>query len=244
MMLELDIPTRRGTVLNGALFRAQAERTADTVMIAITGIHGNFFSNPFYYNIGETLSAAGIDFIYAQTNDAFGEIETVNVRTGEKELIGSWNERFVYTDEDIEAYLDFALKEGYRHIVLAGHSLGANKVIYYLSRHNDCPIERFFLLSPANLDYMMSGVTEEEKAMILRQVEEGRGEDMLPFHFMGWVRCTANTAYDWQFSDLLNNAPGMYGGDYSQLERICHTGALLVGTYDNFTDGAPSEYLR
>ncbi len=32
----------------------------------------NFYSNPFYYNIGNTLTADGIDFIYAQTNDAFG----------------------------------------------------------------------------------------------------------------------------------------------------------------------------
>ena len=244
MILEIDVVTKRGAVLEGALFRREEDRPSDTVMIAVTGIHGNFFSNPFYYNIGDTLNGGGIDFIYAPTCDAFSETEIINAVTGKEEIIGSRNERFVYTDEDIEAYLDFALKEGYKHIILAGHSLGANKVIYYLSRHNDCPIEHFFLLSPANLDYMMSGVTEEEKAIILRQAEEGRGDDMLPFPFMGWVRCTANTAYDWQFSGLLNNAPGMYGGDYSQLEEICHTGALLVGTYDNFTDGAPSEYLR
>ena len=41
---------------------------------------------------------------------------------------------FSYTDEDIDAYLTFAEEEGYDHIVLAGHSLGANKVIYYLYR--------------------------------------------------------------------------------------------------------------
>ena len=123
-MYRLDVATQRGVVLNGALFRSQLERKADTVMIAITGIHGNFYSNPFYYNIGDTLNAGGIDFIYAQTNDAFGRIKTVNVHTGEEELIGSWNERFSYTDEDIEAYLTYAEKEGYRHIILAGHSLG------------------------------------------------------------------------------------------------------------------------
>lgn len=80
MRQELNIPTRRGSVLNGVLFAA-AEK-ADTVLIAITGIHGNFYSNPFYYNIGDTLSAAGIDFIYAQTSDAFGFIETENIRHG------------------------------------------------------------------------------------------------------------------------------------------------------------------
>lgn len=213
-------------------------------MIAITGIHGNFYSNPFYYNIGDTLNADGIDFIYAQTNDAFGEIRTVNVRTGNEELIGSFNERFSYTDEDIDAYLTFAENEGYEHIILAGHSLGANKVIYYLSRHHDPRVEHFFLLSPANLTYMMSGVTGREKQLILDQVKRGDGDKMLPFPFMGWVECTANTAYDWQFSGMLSNVHTSKNGDFSQAEKITHTGALLVGTYDNFTDGDPAEFLR
>ena len=34
------------------------------------------------YTIYEELAKGGIDFIYAQTNDAFGQIETVNVKTG------------------------------------------------------------------------------------------------------------------------------------------------------------------
>lgn len=186
MRKEIRVPTERGVMLDGVLCH---KTHTDTVLIAITGIHGNFYSNPFYYNIGDTLNEAGIDFIYAQTNDAFGRMKTVNVNTGEQETIGSWNERFSYTDEDIDAYLAFAEEEGYEHIILAGHSLGANKVIYYLSRHHDPRVEHFFLLSPANLTYMMSGVTDREK-------------------------------------------------------QITHSGALLVGTYDKFTDGDPSEFLR
>ena len=240
----LNVPTGRGSVLNGVLFRPEEKRTADTVLIAMTGIHGNFYSNPFYYNIGDTLNAGGIDFIYAQTNDAYPQIRTVNIYTGREELIGSWNERFTYTDEDIEAYLSFAEREGYAHMILAGHSLGANKVIYYLSRHHDARVEHFFLLSPANLTHMMSGVTEREKHIIREMVERGDGDRMLPFPFMGWVDCIANTAYDWQFSGLLNNVHTAKDGDFSQAGRICHTGALLVGTYDNFTDGDPSEFLR
>lgn len=108
MMFRFNVPTKRGSVLNGVLFRPEENRSADTVMIAITGIHGNFYSNPFYYNIGDTLNSDNIDFIYAQTNDAFGQMETVNVNSGKKEIIGSWNERFSYADEDIDAYLSFA----------------------------------------------------------------------------------------------------------------------------------------
>lgn len=52
-MKKLKVPTKRGVLLDGVLFGGGA----DTVMIAITGIHGNFYSNPFYYNIGNTLNS-------------------------------------------------------------------------------------------------------------------------------------------------------------------------------------------
>ena len=101
-MKELNIATRRGSVLYGVLF--DAPKKADTVVIAITGIHGNFYSNPFYYNFGDTLNVGGIDFIYAQTNDAMDAVRSRNVVTGKEEIVGSCNERFAWTDEDIEAY--------------------------------------------------------------------------------------------------------------------------------------------
>ena len=223
-MEKLDVETRRGTILNGVLFPAQG---SDTVVIAITGIHGNFYSNPFYYNIGDTLSAAVIDFIYAQTNDALGEIETYNAKTCKKELIGSWNERFSYTEEDIDAYL--------------GHSLGANKVIYYLARHHDKKrVKKFILMSPANLSHMMSGVSDEERDFVEKLVRYGRGDKILPFYFMGWVLCTANTAHDW-LSGILDNTSGR---NFEQLEQITHSGALIIGTYDNFTDGDLAGFLK
>ena len=235
-MENLNVETRRGTVLNGVLFSA---KNSDTVVIAITGIHGNFYSNPFYYNIGDTLSTNGIDFIYAQTCDAFGEIETFNAKTGAKEIIGSWNERFSYTEEDIDAYLDYAEKN-YRHVILAGHSLGANKVICYLSKHHDKKrVEHFILMSPANLPHMMSNVSDDEKNFIERIVRCGQGEKILPFYFMGWVVCTADTAHDW-LSGILDNTTK----NFSQAEKITHTGALIIGTYDNFTDGDPSGFLK
>ena len=241
-MKELKIETKRGVLLDGVLFAADGG--ADTVLIAITGIHGNFYSNPFYYNIGDTLSTAGIDFIYAQTNDAFGAIRTMNTHTGREEIIGSWNERFRLADEDIEAYLDYATQQGYRHIILAGHSLGANKVIYYLSRHHTPRVEHFLLLSPANLDYMTASVTPCQRELIRQLYDSGHAAEMLPFLLMGWVECTVATAYDWVHSGLLNNVHTSSDGNFSQVSQITHTGALLIGTYDNFTDGAPSGFLR
>ena len=171
-------------------------------------------------------------------------IETENVVTGQKETIGSWNEDFRNVDDDLEAYLNYARTSGYKHIVLAGHSLGANKVHWYLSRHPDAPIDHFLLLSPANLDAMMGGVTSQEKDYIRKMVQEGRGEQMLPFYFMGWVECVARTAWQWLFTHWLNNVHLSDDADWSVTEGVLHTGALLIGTYDNFAGGDPVSFLE
>ena len=240
-MEKISVETKRGVLLDGVLF---SNVKSDTVLIAITGIHGNFYSNPFYYNIADTLNASGIDFIYAQTCDALGEIPTRNVKTGKDELIGSWNEDFSYTDEDIEAYLNFAEDKGYEHIILAGHSIGANKVIYYLSRHHDPRVEHFIFLSPANVSYLTENVTDREKGIILDYMKNGKEDDVLPFYLFGWIRCTAKTAYGWVFDNILDNVHVEDNRDFSQVSKITHSGAMLIGTYDGFTYGDPANFLK
>lgn len=241
-MKKLNIATQSGTVLQGVLFPASSQ--AKTVVIAIAGIHGNFYSNPFYYNIGETLSNAGIDFIYAQTRNAFGKIQEINTLTGEPEIIGSFNEDFAKTIEDLTAYIDFAERQGYENIVLAGHSLGANKVIYYLSETQDQRVSKYLLLSPANVTHLTNFVSEQERAYISQQVANGNGEKVLPFELFGWLSATANTAYQWLYSPILNNVHVEKDGDFSQASKIPHSGALLIGTLDRFTYGDPCGFLQ
>ena len=240
-MEKIAVETKRGTLLDGVLFSCD---NADTVLIGITGIHGNFYTNPFYYNIGYTLIDNGIDFIYAQTNDALGVIRTQNVKTGKEEIIGSWNEDFNHTDEDIEAYLNFAEKKGYEHIILAGHSLGANKVIYYLSHNYNPRIEHFLFLSPANISYLTETVSDRDRNIIKDYMSMGKENEIIPFYLFGWVKCTAKTAYDWVFNNILNNVHVEEDGDFSQIEKIRHTGAMLIGTYDGFTYGDPCRFLE
>lgn len=236
----LDVATRSGKVLNGLLFSATG---ADTVVIAVTGVHGNLCSNPFYYNIGETLSAAGVDFIYAQTRDAFNQVEIINTQTRRAERIGSYDEDFADAQEDIAAYLDHAERAGYKHIILAGHSLGANKVIYYLSRSPDPRVEKFIFISPANIKHMTSVVTEEERRLVRQYVESGRGWELLPFPLFGWLPCLADTAYQWLYTDTLDNVHAEADGDFAQVEKIRQSGALIIGTLDRFTYGDPVRFL-
>lgn len=237
-MQEVQAATKRGPYLDGALFHADG---ADTIVIGITGIHGNFYSNPFYYVFGDVLTKCHIDFLYAQTNDAFGQIETRDAKTGKPALIGSYNENFADIDDDIEAWLKFAQEGGYRRLILAGHSLGANKVIYYLARHPDAPCEHFILLSPADVGYLLKVVSEKEKRIIQAMMEQGRQSQLLPFPILGWIQCLASTGYQWVFANPLNNVQP--GGDFSQLERIHKTGAIIIGGYDRFTEHDPEGFI-
>lgn len=242
--LAVEAAAARGTVLFGVLFRDTAAAAPDTVVLAVTGIHGNFRSNPFYVDFGVAVNAAGAHFVYAQTCDAFGEIATRNVRTGSAETAGSWNERFAWAEEDVAAWVDWAAARGYRRIVLAGHSLGANKVIRYLSARPDPPVDRFLLLSPANVRHLAAQASPAERALVRRMLDAGRGAERLPFELLGWIPCIADTAGDWLFSDLLDNVHPEPDGDFSQVSRIGIPGALLIGSFDVFAGGEPVAFLR
>lgn len=240
-MQKLQIPTENGSILDSVLF---SQKPSETVVIAITGIHGNFYSNPFYVNFGETFNRVGIDFIYAQTRNAFGKIPIINHLTGQPEHIGSFNEDFNDAVGDVRAYVDFAEKQGYKNIILVGHSLGANKVIRYLSENNDERVAKFILLSPANIQHLTSSVTREQRAFVKAQIQNGKGDEMLPFELFGWLPAQANTAYQWLFSDILDNVHLESDKDFSQIAKIRHTGALLIGTFDRFTYGDPKAFLQ
>ena len=67
---------------------------------------------------------------------------------------------------------------------------------------------------------------------------------MLPYPLLGWIDCTVNTAYDWVFSDVLKNVHTDPNGDFTQLANIQKIGALIIGTYDRFTDGDPVTFLK
>lgn len=88
---------------------SRSPRPSDTVVIAITGIHGNLYSNPFYVNFGETLNSGGVDFVYAQTCDAFPRIETRDWRTGERVVIGSETEDFDDAIDDVRSYVELSI---------------------------------------------------------------------------------------------------------------------------------------
>ena len=63
-------------------------------------------------------------------------------------LAGAAFERFRDCVPDLRAVIAFARRRGYRRIVLAGHSTGANKVLYYAAKTADRRVTGLILLGP------------------------------------------------------------------------------------------------
>ena len=239
-MKHLEIPTKRGILLDAILFCET--KNPKSILISITGIHAKAERHRFYDNIGITLNKGNIDFICAHTCYAIKKVTKTNIITGKEEIFSSFNEDFNNTEDDIEAYINYVEKNfKYKHIYLSGHSLGANKIIYYLSKNND---HRIVLLSPANIIKLLDKNSEKEINLIKEYKEQKKDDTIIPFLLFGWYECTTKTAYDWVFNNILDNIHFEKDGDFSQINSINHSGAMVIGTYDRLACGDPKGFLE
>lgn len=241
MIRNLNIETSKGTLLESVIFKSQK---AKTVVIVVTGVEGNIRNNPFYTVVGKKLSNVGIDFVVAHTKDAFNQTKSYNKMTRKTEIYGASIESFADSDEDVQAYLNWALAKKYEHIVLGGQSLGANKVIHYLAKNSNDSVDKVLLLSPVNIDVLRRTITKEQRDYILKKEDNLRGKDKLPFKLFRWLSCDADTANEWLFDNTLNNVHFNRSMDFSQVENIHTNGALVIGTRDRFSGGNPINYLK
>jgi pimeloyl-ACP methyl ester carboxylesterase len=137
------IATRDGVWLDGAGAEPGGRRRA-----AVVWVHGlgSVFSSgqPLTRELSRRLNAAGI--AYFKLNNRGHDV----VAGRGRQLAGAAFERFGQSVEDIRAMVAFARKCGYRRIVLAGHSTGANKVLHYAARTRDRRVGGIILVGPVS----------------------------------------------------------------------------------------------
>ena len=241
-MHEIKVKTKRGISLEGILYNET--KKSNSILIAISGINAKDEKNTFYDNIGRTLNKGNIDFICAHTSDAIKKTTQINFLSGKEETFGSFNEDFNNTEDDIEAYINYVEKLKYKHIYLAGHSIGANKIIYYLSKNHDKRIDKYILMSPTNIMKLIEKNTQEELNLIKEYKEQNKDNEIIPFLLFGWYQCTAKSAYDWVYNNILDNIHFDKDGDFSQINKITHSGAMIIGSFDRFACGDPIGFLE
>lgn len=118
-------------------------KKSQTILINIHGTASNFYENYFIFPLGVSLKKEGISLL--STNNRGASVMQVYPH------MGAAIERFEDCILDIDAWIKYALSLGYKEIILQGHSLGAEKVIYYLNKGKYVKkIKGVILLAPAD----------------------------------------------------------------------------------------------
>jgi alpha-beta hydrolase superfamily lysophospholipase len=112
-----------GLELHGLLFTP--EKGTDEIVISVHGFGSNFYKSGKNHALANALTAAGKAFLTFSNRGA--ELE----REINDKLYGAKYEKFAECVFDIIPAIDFAKSRGYERVILAGHSLGCNKVTEY-----------------------------------------------------------------------------------------------------------------
>ena len=137
----VSVRTRDGLSLAGLLCEPRGRR--QTALIWVHGL-GSTFANgqPLIRALARRLTAAGLGYLKCDTRG-----HHLVARAGRR-LAGAGFERFGESVRDVRAAIDFAGRAGYRRVILAGHSTGANKALHYMARVRDRRVAGLMLLGP------------------------------------------------------------------------------------------------
>ncbi len=136
------VRTQDGVWLDGAVAEPRRRRTA---LVWIHGLGSVFSSGQVLMReLSRRLNAAGLGYVKFNTRG-----HDVVAGRG-RQLAGAAFERFGRSAMDIRAMIAFAAACGYRRVILAGHSTGANKVLHYAARGRDRRVAGLILLGPVS----------------------------------------------------------------------------------------------
>ena len=240
----IRVNTPRGLELKGAIY---GDNTMDTVVIMMSGICSNVFQNDLLAATGELLSKNNIAFIAGHAMDAFSCIAYSDFSTGKQKNTGVVFDDFSIVYEDVESYVKYAKEVGFRNIVLAGHSLGSNKIIHYLGNTPDDFVDYFIVSSPVDLGHWFNVMPNVKECIELAQkfADEGRGNEILPYMFGGFSPMSANAVLGFHNAFNLKNCPVIsHDGETNSLFNIKPNGSLVIGGKDSLTEGDPKGFME
>lgn len=240
----IRVETERGLELKGAMW---GDASMDSVVIIMSGICSNVFQNDLLVSTGELLSRNHIACIAGHAMDAFSCIAYSDFSTGKQKVTGVVYDDFSFVYEDVESYIKFAQNLGFKNIILAGHSLGSNKIIHYLGNTNDNFIDYFIVSAPVDLAHWFNVMPNVKECIELAQkfVDENRGHEILPYLFGGFSPISAETVLNFYDAKNLKNCPVIsQDGETDSLYNIKINGSFVIGENDSLTERNPEEFIE
>lgn len=189
--------TKDGLNLLGGYWESEKEK--DCCVVFTHGMYDNLIENIFANTLGEELAEKGYGFIFGH-NRGHGVINSIVVKNSttqktETKIIGSTFEMFGESLYDVDLWVEEARKLGYSKVILAGHSFGCLKNLYYLSKKGLGGINGLIFLSASDTVGLINR-SEEYKKMFEeaeKSIKAKRSKKILGKKLLGVFPISART---------------------------------------------------
>ena len=237
-VLLTSIKTRDGISLEGIVVLPR--RKNKTALIWIHGLSSRFSSGQTA--IKETSNAcrnAGIGYFKFNTRG-----HDVAFR-GNNLMLGGGFETFDECIDDIRAIIQYARKLGYKNIILAGHSTGANKIVYYAAATKNRSVKSIILLGAISdlvaLRKEMGAKKFVRACTIAGELHKNKTALMPPQYGLFSARRFWSLCHSGEKEDIFPYYDEKR--KWHALENIRMPITVIIGSRDQYLDRTPATYL-
>lgn len=238
----LHIWTKDNLRLQGIYYKPE---TTNICVLFIHGMSGNFIENYFAHILGKYLAENNVAFIYSH-NRGYNHINDIATKEivengGYKTVrIGAMYERFLESEYDIEGWVNECKKNGYKQIILLGHSLGCNKTIHFYYKQKPSSVVGIILASPPD----MVGLAELPRYQVnyrqllteaKKNIKENQPRKTLSKQIWGWYELSSQTFLDlFEENGPADNLPVLRNPDsFSELASVSVPILGIMGESDD-----------
>ncbi|HZR00735.1 MAG TPA: alpha/beta fold hydrolase [Chloroflexota bacterium] len=200
---------------------------------AVVWMHGftGYFCEPHQMTIGRYLAERGYQFV---SGNGRGHHYGAGLGRwgGSPRLGGAWWELASEAFLDIKAWLDFAEKTlAPRRLVLAGHSYGGMKVVWYQGTQQDPRVAGLISASGGmRPPSRRPELAKETLELATKMVAEGRGLELLPFGMTGRPGTTLSAQTVVDRAKSLVDVYGLDGGADAPIGKVRCPFLAILGT--------------
>lgn len=228
----IEVEKQDHILLNGCLINNHQKR----LLLFVPGMGDDFFENVFTKFIMKESASFGYDFLFTHNQGSFSIMHfpyvenNVITRTVTR---GSVYDRFDSCLSDLKAWFHYA-SALYDEIIVIAHSLGCNKLIYYLSENVVPKISKLIFLAPQDISMLkhvplhLEMLEEAQK-----NIEMGLKDKILSQKLLNRFYMSSETLIDFKENENLYNLPYMEEhGDFHVLHAIKVPMCFIIGDRD------------
>jgi len=236
----VEVKTEQNIFLSGF----HAKESHKSCVLFIPGLAGSFMESKFARELAQACLENEIDFLFTHNQGSFQIISFPYLNEDGKLsniMKGAAYERFEDCIYDLDAWFSF-LKD-YEDVYVIAHSLGCNKIVYYLQDHQPSHLKKIILLAPQdNVNFPKLPMHEGMLDEATKNIKTGQADKLLTKKLLGGCVISSQTYYDLITNPKINNIPyKTSNGDMSALEKIVYPTLAIIGSKE---DEKANEYMQ